>query len=136
MNILAISIVEAIYVLYMLTFFKTRYNFALNLTKFKKHWWVHPIGHSDKPRDMICKVGQLLGIVIFILLIIRGIVFTIIDKDSKNYNYYVKLNYMILITGILTSLSNLNAFLYVLPVYIVEFIILSKLKNDSVDELL
>ena len=132
MNILLISVIEAFYVLYMLVFFKTKYNFATRIVSLitgNNSLLKHPIHNPRKPICMICKMGNILGVVFFILLILRGYVFDKIEKDNKNYQLYIGINYSLLFFGIFASFANPNVVVYMLPIFISEFIILDKLRK-------
>ena len=56
-TLIVVSILEAVYVVYMLRYFKTRYSFAHPLVKFKTEFLRHPIGTSPKPYRIFVPLG-------------------------------------------------------------------------------
>ena len=54
MDIFSVSLLESFYIIYMMNFFRTKYNFAHPLTYFKNDYLYHPVDKADKPRRMIC----------------------------------------------------------------------------------
>ena len=114
MNNLLITIIECIYIIYMLNFFKTIYNIAHPTTYFNNKLFYHPVNIKSYPRSMICKFGNYMSIIISISLIIRCCF-------TENYKIkYMKYHKYILFTGLLLSLINFNALLYMLPIFIYE----------------
>ena len=109
MKRLYISILESIYLIYMFLIFKTKTDF--NILASPKNWLLkHNTGNEYLQR--ICPLGQ---IAVFLL------VFVIIGRHYINISKNI-IN-TILIIAIILSLINLNAFIYLLPVFIVEFIL-------------
>ena len=53
-----IYLIEAIYVIYMLNWFKTKYNFAHPLTKFNWNYIKHPVEKLNYPTNPVCKLGH------------------------------------------------------------------------------
>ena len=113
-----LSIIEAIYILFMLRFFKTKINFN-DLFKYKidnlTDYFNHPL-NSSKYESKICKFGQDSSLLIFIYLTLRFIL-----REYKNL-YYPKISKIIALIILLFSLVNLNALIYLLPFFIYEFI--------------
>jgi hypothetical protein len=114
-----LSIIEAIYVIYMLRYFKTTLNinhsFENNITNISDYF-LHPI-NSQLYESKICQFGKDASLLIGFYLIIRFLL-----KEYMNiYKPFINK----LITGIILicSFMNMNAFFYLLPFFIYEFII-------------
>jgi len=106
---LAISILETIYLSYMFYFFKTGSDFNI-LKSPEGYFFKHLIG--DEVGLRICLFGRIIIIPLLILLLIRNFV--------KIPEWYI--------TGALTvafvmSFMNINALIYLLPVFIIELLI-------------
>lgn len=116
MNVVLISIIEAIYVLYILRFYKTTrslsiYDIPLYGT-FK-----HTNNNTIIPTHHICPFGQKSAILLFMYLIIRAI--RLYYKKKWNWKLNLYLNILIFIM----SLINFNALVYLLPYYLIELVI-------------
>ena len=122
-NFLIISLVEAVYVVYMMNYFKTRYSLAHPFTYFENKFLYHPIGKSDKPICNICPLGNKGSVLIALFLILRWIIFTY--STNKSYLKGLKM-FSILVVSIafLLSLLNFNAVVYLLPYFILEIYII------------
>ena len=116
MNCLLTSIIESIYIIYILCFFKTKINFAHPITYFNNSFFYHPIGKINNERNLICPFGHLMAYIVVIFILTRCF-FTLTMKQ----NYFKKYHYNILIIGILLSIMNFNAFIYLLPVFLFEY---------------
>ena len=119
MNIfLIISIIEALYIIYMFRYFKTTYSFNLlpyqvfNNSEYLKHQKTN----SEFNISHICSLGNDICFFIGIYFIARNYY-----KQIKEYNKYII--YFIFIC----CFSNLNALVYFLPILFLE-VYLSK--ND------
>ena len=109
MNLLVISILEIIYLLYMFLFFKTSIDF--NIFSSSENWWFeHLVGKEYGLR--ICPFGR---IAIFVLI------FVLIARNYINIPNYI-LN-IVLITSFLFSLMNMNAIAYLIPIWLIEIFI-------------
>jgi len=108
----ALSLLEALYVLYMLNLYKTKTNFAsYNSIYFKKYYY-------DKPISMICAAGNILSIMIASYLILREFV------SSNNSNNLCKMKYyngLIMFIILYVSFLNFNITVYLIPMFIIEF---------------
>lgn len=109
-----LNILEAIYILYMYNYFKTTYSihfrWETNITKYN-HFFKHPI-KTGKYESKICKLGNIVGYLFFFWILLR-----VYYKNSvKPINTIL---FLLLITGSL--IMNLNAFVYLLPVFIFEY---------------
>lgn len=111
-----LSIIEAFYILYMFNFFKTKYSIhfkweqsIINYYNFIKH----PI-KTGKYESKICKLGNIVGYFLFFWIFLRIFIY--------NYPYIQFINKIIFILLIIgTIIMNLNAFLYIIPVFFIEF---------------
>lgn len=120
------AVVESIYVIYMLNFFKTRYSLAHPLTYFNNNILYHPIGKADRPICNICKLGNYGAYLIALFALLRMII--LINSPKKENIRTIKvISYMGLITVFTLSLLNFNAVVYLLPYFIGEFCYLRSL---------
>lgn len=115
---IALNIIEALYILYMFNYFKTKYSVHLSWEYItQKHSFLkHPI-RSGIYESKICPLGNLVGWVLPFWIAFRS------------YSYLYKLNtkYIFILNCILwglililSFLMNLNAFIYFTPVFILE----------------
>jgi hypothetical protein len=116
MKIVIVSLIQAIYVIYMLNYFKTIYSIAHPITLFDNNLIYHPIGTAEKPISNICKLGHILSWYLGAFLIVRSLFL------YKNiYKKQIKIISLVgLIIGIILSMMNFNAVLYLLPHFIME----------------
>lgn len=117
MNNILIALIEGIYIIYMFNFFKTTYNIAHPLTYFENPFLYHPIGKTYKPINMICKFGKFMSYIAFIFFISRLLLLKNIYYKEK----YLLWHIYIIFISILLCLSNFNALLYLLPIFLFEF---------------
>ena len=115
-KLMAISSIETIYLIYMFNFFKTKINFAHKISHFKNKFIHHPIGKPNKSKNMICKFGKVTSWIFALYLLLR----------HQNFNRFV--NIRVIFFGLLLSLMNLNATIYLLPIFLIEYRYISKLK--------
>jgi hypothetical protein len=117
MNRILISIFQAIYIIYMLNYFKTRYSLSHPATYFESKLLYHPIGVSDVPISNVCKLGHMLSWYLGGFVIIRSIFIenNICKKLLKN------ISIIVLIFTIILSMLNFNVVIYLLPHYILEY---------------
>ena len=85
---LLVSLVQAIYVIYMMNYFKTKYSLAHPFSYFENKFLYHPIGKSEKPICNICPLGNYGGFLIGIYVILRWVIFTNMKKKLKGLNYF------------------------------------------------
>ena len=115
MNIrLLISIIESTYLIYMFNFFKTYIDFNVFASP-TNYWFKHLIGNEYGIR--ICLFGQILSVPGAILLITRNF-YKILNKYTR-YGIYASMG---------LSLMNINAIVYLLPIWILELFILPNIK--------
>ena len=115
-----ISFIEGIYVVYMLCFFKTRYSFEFERPLSILYSIGSKLGISQKnlehtmtsttiPISHICPFGHWASWLIAAFLIARNY-FKILKKS----------NGLIILLIAIFSLSNINAVIYLLPIYLLE----------------
>lgn len=129
--IVTISIIEAIYVLYMLRYFKTTvsfsyakstrllYKIAYNLD-IDKNYVAHPDKSSIESESHICNFGQDVSILISLFFLLRAIML------YYNKKWYWKFNTVVILSIFILSFLNMNAFVYLLPVFITEIYVMYK----------
>lgn len=120
MNILLISIIESIYIIYVLNFFKTKYSIAHPLSFFNNSYLYHPIGYSNIPRSNICRFGKDVSWFLGGYLIIRAI---LLRNNLFKKKIVLEFNRFIILFTFIVSLINFNALLYLLPIFILEYIL-------------
>ena len=121
MKLVFISIIQAIYVIYMLNYFKTKYSLAHPLTYFENDLIYHPIGKSDKARSNICKLGHILSWYLGLFVVIRSI---FVQNNIIKIKYITLISLAGLCLGVMLSMMNFNAVLYLLPHFILEYILI------------
>lgn len=125
-KLIIITLIESIFVYYMYNLFKTKISFHHPLeiyiqNKNFSNYLNHPIS-TGLYESKICKLGNHVSVLIIIWLWIR----LLFKKEN-----ILKLNYFLFILILICSfLMNINAFIYLLPVFIYELFIFSKIKID------
>lgn len=114
MSILFVSILEASYIIYILNYFKTKYNFAHPLTYMSNNYFHHPVDTFNKPRGMICKFGRDVSCPIALYYLLRGFI------EEKFKTKMTKLTSIITSLIFLGSLVNFNSTIYLMPIFIIE----------------
>lgn len=100
------SILEVIYLIYMFHFFETNIDF--NITSSPEGWWFkHLIGNEYGLR--VCPFGRIAIFIPIALILLRHII-----HIPKIYIQYI------ISIALAMSLSNLNAFVYLLPIFFIE----------------
>ena len=113
-----LNIIEAFYILYMFNYFKTKYSVHLSWEYItQKHSFLrHPI-KTGVYESKICPLGNLVGWLLPIWIFLRT--YSYIYKI--NSKYISILNYILWgVIFILSFFMNLNAFIYLIPVFILE----------------
>lgn len=123
---LLFTLLNSIYLIYMLNYFKTRYNFAHPLTYFKNRLFYHPIGKVKKPINMICPFGNCCSYLLAIFLLLRYI---IVKNNLLDVLLIKKISFLVLIITITLSFMNFNAVIYLIPHIILETFIIYKYIN-------
>ncbi len=120
-----IPILEAIYIIYMWNFFKTTYSFH-NIweTNLMSHptipnFFKHQIKNTDYS-NKICPLGNLSAYLLAFWIIITKIITP--QYLSNKTQQYLKTTTKVIftITAILAFIMNLNAFIYLIPIFIYE----------------
>jgi hypothetical protein len=117
-SLTCISLMEIIYVIFFLNYFKTKYSIAHPLSYFENKYLYHPIGKSDIPVSNVCKFGQDASWLIALFILIRTL---IISNNLVEINVISNLSSFTLITIIIFSLLNFNVLLYLIPFFITEY---------------
>ena len=118
------SLIEAIYIIYMLRFFKTKISINHPLEKniiTINDYFIHPF-KSTLYESKICQFGKDASLLLGGYLIFRYLFY----KKIK-FNFYDK---VVLFITFLFSLLNMNAFVYLIPFYLFELLIMNKNLND------
>ena len=110
-----ISIFEGIYICFMFNYFKTKYSFNHPLESIitqNYNFIKHPI-NSGNYESKICPLGHLVGWILPIWMIFYGV---------SNANIFLKIIHRIIwgLVFILSFILNMNAWIYLLPVFIIE----------------
>lgn len=122
---LCLSVIEGLYIIFMFNLFKTcKYIHHPFEHLFTNHPFLkHPISDS-RYSNKICYFGKFSSFLLFIWLIIRYKI-----KDDK---LKIKLNTLIwIIVGIVSFIMNMNAFIYLLPVFIIEIYLYIKIDLNT-----
>ena len=116
-KLLLVSIIQAIYVVYMLNYFKTKYSLAHPLLNFSSDYLKHPIGKSDVPISNICNFGHQCSWLIAVFVLFRPF---FLCKNIRNVSI------LVLIIVMTFSLLNFNALVYLLPYFFIEIYLINK----------
>jgi len=122
--LITISIVEIIYIYYMIFIFKTRYNFDtafwrdhcewrwINiLNKMTKNYFKHGCSHSKTPVSFICPFGFDFAKFAIFWFFIRNVI----------SNKYLFINKYFAVCAFIFSLFNINILLRMLPAFYIEY---------------
>ena len=113
MGKLFFSIIESVYLIYMFHFFKTTVDFNWNiLPNFRNGLFKHLNGNEYGLR--ICPFGRKAIFALIFLLLIRNF-----------YPISKKLIFPALVISFVLSLMNLNAVVYLIPVWLIEIWLLN-----------
>ena len=108
MSKLTVSIIESAYLIYMFHFYKTSVHFNWNiLPNFKNGIFKHLNGNEYGLR--ICPFGRQAIFALILLLLIRNF-----------YSISKKLIFAAFVISFILSLMNLNAVVYLIPVWLTE----------------
>lgn len=119
------SLIESIYIIYIIIFFKTKYSFhhLLEIEIQKGSYWhnlssfiKHPV-HTGIYENKICPLGHLTAILLVIWIFTKKLLF----KNPKYINLIIWM--IILISGIIL---NINFFIYLLPAFFLDIFIVNK----------
>ena len=121
-------LLEAIYVIYMLNYFKTKYSLAHPFTYFENKFLYHPIGKADKPICNICPLGNIGSFFIAFFIILRWILVN--QTNLLNIKGTIKTaSIFILLLVCMLSLMNFNAVVYLIPYFVYEILYINRIKN-------
>ena len=120
------TIFDAIYIVYILNYFKTKYSLAHPLTYFENKFIYHPIGKSEIPISNICPFGHMCSWFLAAFILIRLLV---IRYTQISISLIRNISYIVLILTILFSLMNFNAVLYLIPHFIIETFLIKNYLN-------
>ena len=124
--IILISIIESCYIYYMFHIFETRFTITNPLEKFSLNYlnetvserlysyFKHPTTNSAFPESKICTFGKKI-----IYLLLAYLIF----RNFLTVTLFYKFNIQVVLITLILSLSNLNAFLYLIPFYVTETIV-------------
>lgn len=115
-SLLTMSIIEAIYIVYFLNYFKTTVNFAHPSTFFNNYLFHHHVGETKKPRSMVCPFGKIISWIIAVYLI------------ARNFNFNKAMNKNIIIIAFFLSLINFNVLIYIIPLLFIEIFVVQQIK--------
>ena len=110
---LFISIFESLYIIYMFNYFKTSVYLSHPLDVYTKN--IPFMNHSNK-ENHICPLGNIAGFLLPFWFIGRHYI-----KSKMKYNQFIMNSFLFI-----SFFSNLNAFFYFLPIYIIEFFSFTK----------
>jgi len=115
-----LALIHSIYIIYVLNYFKTRYNFAHPITYFNNKLLYHPIGMSEVPRSKVCKLGNILSWFLALFILFRAILY--INKP-KLRPILKQISLIGLIFAVILSMLNFNVVIYLIPHFIIEIYI-------------
>lgn len=119
-----ISVVEAVYVIYIMNFFKTKYSLAHPLTYFENKLLYHPIGTASKPICNICPLGNIGAYFIAAFIILRTV---LLYTNPKQKNSIKMASIFVLLVVAVLSLLNFNAVAYLIPYYVFEILLIKNM---------
>lgn len=120
MDFIFLSVIHAIYIIYVLNYFKTRYNFAHPITYFNNKLLYHPIGMSDIPSSKVCKLGNILSWFLALFILVRAVLYVKMPGLRKLLK---QISLVGLILAVALSMLNFNVVLYLIPHFIIEIYI-------------
>ncbi len=114
-----LSIIEALYVIYMLNFYKSKTNYADPNVTFSNVFLAHPRVHSEVPVSMVCPAGNLMSLIFGTYLIVRE--FAEKTRPEEIIAFKVA-NTGIMVFGLAMASMNLNVLLYLSPIFLIELL--------------
>lgn len=120
-------ILEAIYVIYILRYYKTTHSFIIpendNIQNlFSGNYIKHNTYNTDTPEHHICKFGRDVSLIIGLYLFVR--VYYIYNNKKWNWT----LNKLMVFIIFICSFMNMNAVVYLIPFFIFELYIINSKK--------
>ena len=124
MKVAIISTLEAIYLVYMFVFFKTKvgihHPFEKALTG-RSSFTAHPMYQTNVPVCRICKFGKYASVIGAVYLILRAILHNVKGVDKK---HLCRANRVLVWSSFMLAMAmNMNAALYLLPIVIMESLV-------------
>ena len=121
MKVAVISTLEAIYLIYMFMFFKTKSRDPSPVWEGSDGPYFVPMYQTNVPVCRICKFGKYASVIGVVYLIMRAILHNVKGVDKK---YMCRAN-RVLVWGsfMLAMAMSTNAALYLLPIVIVESLV-------------
>ena len=113
-----LSILEGLYIIYMLRFFKTKYSLAHPFTYVDSDYLRHPIGISEKPQSKVCKFGHQASWYLALYLVLRCV---LLNNNVLSKETIITINRLVLLGVFSLSFLNFNVVLYLLPIFILEY---------------
>lgn len=133
MNYTLIYLFWSVYLVYMLNWFKTTWNFAPLSSKFESEFLAHPVEILHVPINPVCKFGNTLSWFGAVGLIARGLSLDMLASldmgTSSSFDPYINIvmfslmYYYFAALGFMASLMNLNVTVYLLPILAFELYI-------------
>jgi hypothetical protein len=130
-NRIVISMIEAFYIIYMWNYFKTSYSFhniwedpMINIKQIPA-FFKHKI-NTGIYENKICPMGNTTGYLLAAWILLReNFIYRVKDRKLVISKRKIsKLNKIVfIIVAILSFIMNLNAFIYLIPVFIYEIFI-------------
>ena len=121
------SLLECLYILYMYNLFKTYKNYNnfieifLQNNLFKNNeTMIHSINKNEYS-SKICKFGKFISVILAICIYIRYRLIT--NKKYQNIRFLTKLSIILVI--IFSLILNMNAFIYLIPVFVYELYLIN-----------
>ena len=114
---LYLSFLSAIYIIYMFNYFKTDIYLSHPFDVYTRN--VSFLNHSKKSNH-ICSLGNMIGYLLAFWFIVRYFLSSYVSRE-KEKKILQKINLLIVNIVLLGSLlTNMNAFVYFLPLYIIQ----------------
>jgi hypothetical protein len=110
-KLILLNVMQGVYIVYILNFFKTKYSFAHPLSNFSNDYLKHPIGVNNQPISNICEFGHQVSWFLALFIILRTL--------FKN-RFTKHISIIVLIITATFSLLNFNAVIYLLPHFAIE----------------
>ena len=123
-----LTIFDAVYIIYILNYFKTKYSLAHPLTYFEKNKYLyHPIGKSNIPINNICPFGHSCSWLLSGFILIRLL---LLKYTNVSTNLIRNFSFGVLIITIIFSLLNFND-KYLVPHFIIETLVIKNILLDN-----
>lgn len=118
-----VSLLEVIYIVYMFNYFKTtleiHHPLEMLITS-SFDWLKHPMG-TGLYENKICPVGNFISLILASLIIYRAIMLDTIDLSLSISVIKMYSLIMTIIVFMGSILTNMNAWIYLFPIYLLEW---------------